>query len=245
METKKNRAPELDLLRGLALTMMLIQHIGYDLRYEFELPVFGILETEWFWAFLHPVILVLFVGVSGICSAFSNNNLKRGIKLLAAAAVLTLVTFLITRFVGIYCLIIFNVLALLAFSILFYALVQFIEKKANIRPAVTNVILGFIGIYITAVGSTVGNMDYLTGNPIFLPVGFAIKNAPAVADHMEIFPWMGVFLIGCVIGRICYAEKRSLLPQNAGRFHKVAAPFEFMGRHSLIIYLVHQPFLGL
>ena len=80
MAGKKDRAAELDFLRGLALVMMLIQHIGYDLRYVFGLPVFGILESNYFWAFIHPVILVLFVGISGTCSTFSNNNLKRDRK---------------------------------------------------------------------------------------------------------------------------------------------------------------------
>ena len=241
MAGKKNRAAELDFLRGLALVMMLIQHIGYDLRYEFGLPVFGILESNYFWAFIHPVILVLFVGISGTCSTFSNNNLKRGLKLLGAAAGLTIATYLITRFAGVPCLIIFNVLALLAVSILFYALVQFIEKKAKIRPAVTNMVLGFIGIYITAVGNTIGHMNYSSNNLLFLPVGFAIKNAPEVADYMHIFPWMGVFFIGCVFGRVCYPEKKSLVPEKMKKFHIVAAPFEFLGRHSLVIYLVHQP----
>ena len=241
MAAKKNRAPELDFLRGLALVLMLIQHIGYDLRYEFNLPVFGILETNWFWAFLHPFILVLFVGVSGICSTFSNNNFKRGFKLLAVALGLTVATFIVTRFLGINCLIIFNVLHLLAISILLYAVVQYIEKKAKIRPAVTNMILGFIGIYITAVGSTIEYMNNSTGNLLFLPVGFNIKNAPLTADSMKIFPWMGVFFIGCVFGRVCYPEKKSLVPANMKKLHTIGAPLEFMGRHSLIIYLAHQP----
>lgn len=241
MDKKKNRAPELDFLRGLALFLMILMHMAYDLRYEFGLPVFSILEKNWFWAFVHPNYLVVFVGVSGICSTFSRNNFRRGLKLIAAAAGLTLGTYLVTRFMGIECLIIFNVLALLGISILFYALIQYIEKKFSIRPAVINLLLGLIGIYITSVGSTIGYMDYSTENLLFLPVGFAIKNTPNLADHMEIFPWMGVFMFGCILGRVCYAEKKSLLPEGAKKLHKIATPFEFMGKHSLIIYLVHQP----
>jgi uncharacterized membrane protein len=58
---------------------------------------------------------------------------------------------------------------------------------------------------------------------------------------MEIFPWMGVFLLGCVIGRVFYSKKESMLPASAEKLHPVLAPVEFIGRHSLIIYLVHQP----
>lgn len=241
MAAKKNRAPELDLLRGFALFMMILMHFAYDIRYEFHVPIFSFLEANWFWAFVHPFFLVIFVGVSGVCSTFSRSNLMRGLKLLAVAAGLTLVTWLITTYANIRCLIIFNVLALLAVSILIYSLVQFIEKKAHIRPVVINVFLGLFGTFFTAIGSTINNMDNSTSNLIFLPVGFKIPDSPVVVDAMELFPWLGVFLIGCVIGRVCYANKESLIPSGMKKIHAVSAPFEFMGRHSLIIYLVHQP----
>ena len=241
MAKKKSRAPELDLLRGFALFMMFLMHLAYDLRFEFGLKGFGFLTANWFWAFVHPFFLVIFVGVSGVCSSFSRNNLIRGLKLLAVAAGLTLVTWAITVYAKLNCLIIFNVLALLAVSILFYSLVQFIEKKTSVKPVTVNVLLGFFGTYLTAVGSSIGWMDYSTTNPVFMPFGFAIKNAPNVVDSMSIFPWMGVFLIGCVIGRVCYQKKESLLPASTKKLHPVFTPFEFIGRHSLIIYLVHQP----
>lgn len=241
MASKKNRAPELDFLRGFALFMMILMHFAYDLRFEFKLPVFSFLEANWFWAFVHPFFIVIFVGVSGVCCTFSRNNFIRGLKLLLVAAGLTLVTYLVTRFLKIDCLIIFNVLALLAVSILVYAVIQFVEKKAHVRPAVTNVLLGVFGAYCTAIGSTIRNMDYSTKNLIFMPVGFAIKGTPQVADHMDLFPWLGVFLIGCLIGRVCYSNKSSLLPEGLKKLHKIGFPFEFLGKHSLIIYLVHQP----
>lgn len=241
MASKKNRAPELDFLRGFALFMMILMHLAYDLRYEFGLNIFGFLTANWFWAFVHPFFIVIFVGVSGVCSSFSRNNFFRGIKLLAVAAGLTLATWLVTKYAGINCLIIFNVLALLAVSILFYSLIQFIEKKTSVKPATVSLLLGFLGTYMTAVGSTIRWMDYSTSNPVFLPVGFAVQNAPSVADAMEIFPWMGVFLLGCVIGRVFYSKKESMLPASAEKLHPVLAPVEFIGRHSLIIYLVHQP----
>lgn len=241
MASKKNRAPELDFLRGFALFMMILMHFAYDIRFEFGVPVFGFLLANWFWAFVHPFFLVIFVGVSGVCCTFSRNNFFRGLKLLGVACGLTLVTWLVTRYAGISCLIIFNVIAMLAVSILVYCAVQFIEKKAGVRPDVMNVLLGFSGAYFTALGSSVSWMDNSTTNLIFLPVGFAIKNSPQVADSMAIFPWLGVFLIGCVIGRVCYSKKESLLPDSLKKLRPVSVPFEFLGRHSLIIYLGHQP----
>jgi uncharacterized membrane protein len=62
-----------------------------------------------------------------------------------------------------------------------------------------------------------------------------------MADYMPLFPWLGVFLIGCVIGRICYKDKKTLFTGRGKVMKAIARPVEFIGRHSLIIYLVHQP----
>ena len=236
----KERAWELDVLRGVALILMLFMHFSWDMRYEFGVRAFSYLEKGWFWSFGHPVIVVLFVGVSGICCTFSRSNIKRGLKLLAAALTLTLVTYLITKFAGIECLILFNVLHVLTCGVFLYALISFIEKKTNANPAAVNVILGLIGLYIVICGCDMHFMDYAAHSLWFLPVGFAITGIPSQADYMPLFPWLGVFLLGCVIGRTCYKEKKTLFARGE-TMKAIARPVEFIGRHSLIIYLVHQP----
>jgi uncharacterized membrane protein len=237
----KDRAWELDFLRGIAILMMLFMHMSWDVRYEFGADVFSYLEKGWFWSFIHPVIVVLFVSVSGICCTFSRNNAKRGLKLLGATAGMYLVTYLVTTFAGINCLILFNVLAVLTCGIFLYALISFIEKKTNARPDVINVITGLIGLYIVICGCDIHYMDYATDNLLFLPVGFDIKGAPWMADYMPLFPWLGVFLIGCVIGRMCYKDKKTLFAGRGKVMNAISRPVEFIGRHSLIIYLAHQP----
>ena len=84
-------------------------------------------------------------------------------------------------------------------------------------------------------------MDYSTDNLLFLPIGFEISGSPWMADYMPLFPWLGVFLIGCVIGRICYKDKKTIFPGRGKVMAAIARPVEFIGRHSLIIYLAHQP----
>ena len=66
-------------------------------------------------------------------------------------------------------------------------------------------------------------------------------NEEAVVDYMHLIPWMGVFLIGAAIGKVCYTDKRSLFPKPSDTLCKIKAPIEFLGRHSLIVYLIHQP----
>lgn len=245
MSTKKplakDRAWELDFLRGIALLMMLFMHMSWDVRYEFGVDCFSYLEKGWFWSFVHPIIVVLFVSVSGICCTFSRNNVKRGLKLLGATLALDIGTIIATYFLDINCLIIFNVLAVLTCGVFLYVLLSFIEKKLKVKYDVMNLIMGLAGLYIVICGCDIHYMDYATDNPVFIPVGFSIKGTPWMADYMPLFPWLGVFLIGCAIGRLCYKDKKTLFAGRGKVMKAVSRPVEFIARHSLIIYLAHQP----
>ena len=246
--SNKDRAYELDLIRGIALIMMICMHFSYDIRYEFGCDAFSYLSSYWYWVFVHPLNLVLFVGISGICCSFSRNNVKRGAKLLAVAMAFTIVTTgisYITSVVSflpeIYCLILFNVLHLLSVSTLLYALLEFIMNKLKLSDKAQSFIIGMIGLYIMLLVTKINYYDGVSSNWLLIPVGIEVRNAPDVADYMNIVPWMGVFLVGAALGKVCYKDKKSLFPTPNPTLCKIKAPVEFLGRHSLIVYLVHQP----
>jgi uncharacterized membrane protein len=238
---KKDRAFELDFLRGIAIVMMMFMHFSYDIRYEFGCDTFEYLRTGWFWSFVHPIIIVLFVGLSGICCTFSRNNLKRGLKLLAVAMAFTVVTSFVTYKMGIYCLILFNVLHMLSISTLVYAFFTFIEKKAKIKKEQMTFVMLLFGTWVAMTANHLDMFDCSTSNMLFYPLGFVIKGEPDVADYMPLIPWLGVFLICAAAGRILYSEKKTLFGGAGKVTRAITRPLEFLGRHSLIIYLVHQP----
>lgn len=238
---KNQRAFELDFLRGIAIVMMMFMHFSYDVRYEFEVDIFDYLESRWFWEFVHPIIIVLFVGLSGICCTFSRNNVKRGIKLLCVALTFTIVTLIITRFMGIYCLILFNVLHMLSVSTLIYALIEYAARKMNIKNSVLSFILGLVGIYIIILNNHLDYYDGLSSNMLLMPLGIDVKGEPSVADYMPLIPWLGVFLTAASLGRTVYPEKKTIFPNAQDGIRKICAPLEFLGRHSLLIYIIHQP----
>ena len=251
-KNSKDRAYELDLLRGIAIVMMMCMHFSYDIRYEFGLDAFSYLESEWYWVFVHPLNLVLFVGASGICCSFSRNNFKRGARLLAVALAFTAVTFCVSYFSfklskiysfvpAIYCLILFNVLHMLSVSTLFYALLDLIFDKLKLNDKAKALILGLIGAYITTLLIRLHYYDDTSSNWLLIPLGIQVEGAPSVADYMYLIPWSGVFLIGAAVGKICYKEKKSLFPTPSDTLCKIKAPLEFLGRNSLIVYIVHQP----
>jgi len=58
------------------------------------------------------------------------------------------------------------------------------------------------------------------------------------ADHFGILPYLGIILIGTVIGKIFYQNRVSLIPQVEMKENNI---FRIAGRYSLYIYVLHQP----
>ena len=63
-------------------------------------------------------------------------------------------------------------------------------------------------------------------------------------DYVPLLPWLGSFLLGLAVARM--GAIQDWLRQNAGgitrsKLHKTS--LSFIGRHSLVFYLVHQPML--
>ncbi|NLF79968.1 MAG: DUF1624 domain-containing protein [Clostridia bacterium] len=60
------------------------------------------------------------------------------------------------------------------------------------------------------------------------------------ADYFPLIPYLGWFLLGAALGGLLYRDKRSLFPGRGGR---AARPFLWLGRHALLIYILHQPLI--
>ena len=111
----------MDAMRGLAVCLMVVHHLLYDLYY-FGFAPYTVFSNQVFDC-LHYIFLGVFIVLSGISSRFSRSNGERGLKLLACAAVVTLATWLIGAPAW------FGVLHFLALAILLYwAVGRFLEK---------------------------------------------------------------------------------------------------------------------
>jgi len=71
-------------------------------------------------------------------------------------------------------------------------------------------------------------------------------------DYFPLVPWLGVILLGIFAGNMLYDQsgRKFILPNFVHAFGNWLFPsrtLQFLGRHSLTIYLIHQPllFLGL
>ncbi|MFO7968635.1 MAG: DUF1624 domain-containing protein [Bacillota bacterium] len=238
---------ELDFLRGLAIIMMVFDHLMFDFAYldnyfsnfsQVNNPVFNWLYevANLYWDSLlrflgREFFVLLFLLISGISFTFSKNNFKRGSKLLLVALLITFVTYLIELLLNIRVLIVFGVIHMFAFSILITALIRkFIKSE---------IIILFIGMSVLTIGLVFGMFS-----PGFLPLTWA--NLPKIilglgrygADYFGVVPYVGFILIGTVIGNLLYGNRVSLLPQYSLSKKNI---FSIAGRNSLLVYVLHQP----
>ena len=97
--------------------------------------------------------------------------------------------------------------------------------------------LGALGIPMVIVGWYLRTQAF----PFWLltPLGFAPYGFTS-SDYFPLLPNFGYFLLGAVVGRQVYAGRKSLFPRETPPL----GLFRWLGRHSLMIYLLHQPVLA-
>ena len=232
----------LDALRGLALISMILYHGVWDLVY------IGNVDWKWFRsdaAFIwQQSICWTFVLLSGFCWMMGRHRLKRGLIVLGAGLLTSLVTWIFTYNERVT----FGILTFLGTAML---VMIPLEKVLGKIPAKAGCVLGFALFLITR-GI---NDEYLGFGPaeiIRLPHGWYQKGlfmtffgftdeAFYSADYFSVFPWIFLFVTGYFLYRI--ARDRNLLDKIADVVPRL--PFSALGRHSLLIYLLHQPVMYL
>jgi uncharacterized membrane protein len=231
----------LDELRGLAIFCMVFYHAFFLLSEVFELNAGNSLFN--FFMPLQPFFAALFIVISGISSRLSRSNVVRGLKLLIIALLISAATIsVLPRFgiknVGIY----FGILHFLSFGMLFFSalrpLLDKIKPEYGIIACIVLYLLtynisdgyiGFSGIFKI-------NLPFVLYNNSFLfPLGFH-DYAFYSADYFAIFPHIFIFLAGTFIGTAAAAGN---FPQWT--YKSRVKFFGFLGRHTLIIYILHQP----
>ena len=223
----------LDLCRGVALIGMISYHICFNLD-----SLFGI-SLPWFhntaaavWQFLNSSLFIL---LAGICTHFTKKPFKRGIRLGIIAILVTLITLIAMPQEQI----LFGVLHCLAVCLLLYALLQ---KYLHHIPAVFGtfycIFLFFATFHVQHHYLFVEPFaiwlpyQWYHYNPLFF-LGFHTTSFYS-ADYYPLFPYFFLFLAGHFIG---YG-----LPQIPITLQNLSVkPLNSLGRHSLLIYLLHQP----
>lgn len=219
---KKKRIEIIDALRGFAVILMVCHHFFYDLVEFLDAPL---------WLFSNPVFDVLqpffagvFIALCGVSSNFSRSNIKRGIFTLAVAICITGVTVILEMPI------IFGVLHLLGVCMIFYGVTYKLWEK---MPKTVSMIFSIIGIVVSSY--CVKNIEIQSEHLWIL--GWQYEGFVSY-DYFPLFPWIFVFLLGACVG---YYVKENKFPKW---FYETKVPaLSFVGRHSLVVYIIHQPIL--
>jgi len=228
---------EIDLLRGIALYIMIIFHFLYDLNH-FSVTHYP-LYTGYF-SYLAQLTASVFVVLAGISLSISymkakqkqisinsirSNFLIRGGKIFGFGMFITLITFIVIpeRFV------IFGVLHLIGISIILSILF--------LNYHYLNYLLGFIFIGIGLYLRTM-TFDFQW----LLPLGL-LPHQFATIDYFPILPWFGVVLFGIALGKTLYPDAKRRFHLKEEITGSIPHGICFFGRNSLPVYILHQPIL--
>lgn len=223
------RFPELDLLRTVAILCMVAYHGAYDLAFfhYWDIPV---MDGGWhvFQVCTASLFLLLVgagfaVGSKGKADdALWRAQRKRFLRIGAAALLVSVATWIFDSHTYVR----FGVLHLIAVSALLLPLARRLGTYAIVAG-----IAGIIFAGILRPTEALQPLAMILGLP---PPGFLS------ADYFPLLPWFGVILIGYGLGHAFYASSTDW---RLAAFDHIPAPVTWPGKHSLAIYLVHQPIL--
>jgi len=227
------RIATIDILRGVAILMMFVFHFSYDLSF-FGYVDINFLE-EPFWANFRRFIVSSFLLLVGI-SIFLANRKQLNIKRFTHRLILLIVYSLLVT-LGSY--------LMFPESFIYFGILHFIAVASVLGLLFRkfywfNLILG-VGIVL---------LDILYSHPFFNSPTInwlgLMTHLPYTEDYVPLIPWFGVVLIGMFIGRMLYADNNTPTWLAWKANNPVSKTLAFAGRHSLHIYILHQPiFIGL
>ncbi|MFH1257733.1 MAG: heparan-alpha-glucosaminide N-acetyltransferase [Candidatus Micrarchaeota archaeon] len=227
---------EIDFFRGLSVVGMVAFNWMFALDYlgTAEFPV-----NEGLLWWLGRLVAIAFVSIAGVSLSISysrnanktgkfirNKYLSRGLGIFALGITITITTWLYEPKATIW----FGVLHLIGIATLLA--IPILKRKISSRMILAlSASLITIGLWLQQFTFEFAYLLWLG----FWPAGWY------TFDYFPILPWFGVFLLGMTVGKSVFAGRKPV--GLLGPVRDAIKPIFFLGRHTLIIYLLHQPFL--
>lgn len=233
---KGGRYNLIDIIRGITLISMVLYHTMWDLVFSYRVKI------PWFYSDAADVwqtsIGCTFIFLSGFCFSLGRRKLRRGLTVFASGIIVTVTTLIAVPSARI----IFGVLTCIGSCMLLFIPLEKLLKKCNpyTGSAVTFLLFvltynirsgyfAFFGIRLINIPSIIYS-NYFTAFFGFPPYYFFS------GDYYPLFPWIFLFAFGYFVFRIF--DERKFMSHLAV---KRLPPFEWIGRHTLPIYIIHQP----
>ena len=251
-EKLNKRITEIDALRGIAVLLMVFDHFMYDVAGVMPSMFPDAYVAGGFWAefrslaikwwnwdvrvYVRLFVVFIFLALTGVSCSFSRSNLKRGVKLLIVALLLTGGTILVDYLGGMGggMIIVFGILHLIALSLLLISVIELITKNKWVY-----LIIGVVMIVVgRIIASPIGLFEYYVQWDNFFPMFFDafIGKSLLGPDSYSFLFFGGQVFVGVFLGKLLYPERKPLIFKKGYSNN----PLTFAGRNTLIVYVAHQ-----
>lgn len=224
------RCTLLDEVRGLMIISMILYHALWDIVWLYSLPsawYVGLPGHLW-----QQFTCWTFILLSGFCVPFGHHTLRRGAVVFGCGALVSAVTLLILPEAAVR----FGVLTMLGSSMLLTAALRpFWDRIPAAAGCLVCILLFGLTYHVNSGVWAFGLLPqtfYATPFTAWLgfpPAGFYST------DYFSLIPWMFLFWTGYFLHRLIGRERMAPLQCS------VCPPLGWLGRHSLVVYLLHQP----
>lgn len=255
-EKLKRRITEIDFIRGIAVIVMVLDHVMYDFyqllgvlfvdyprKTDFTIKLQSFATKFWYWDvrnYIRYFFLFIFMALTGISCSFSRSNLKRGVKLFLLALGLTLVTFVIGKITNDRNFTIaFGIIHCISVSIILISLLDMLLEKVTYAKWIylaVGVCMVAAGVFITFVYPGIHYISYGNDTAFNIIWKSLVGIYECGTDCYSLLLFGGQIFIGVFLGKLLYSNRKSLIVKGDYKNNLVT----FIGRHSLIVYFAHQ-----
>lgn len=226
---KHTRIEALDFARGVALIAMTIFHFGFDLE------LLGIKEPGYIsqphWKYFARGIASSFLFLTGFSLYLAHQsgvrwrgwNIRMA-KIVGAALIITIVTYFATPDQYIF----FGILHAIAFASL--AGLLFLRLP---WPLIVVIAVGVFALRYY------GRTELLNA-PYWYWTGLSAVN-PNSSDYVPVFPWFSAPLLGIALAKLSTQMNWLKVFSKPQLEQPLSKALKFLGRNSLVYYLLHQP----
>ena len=232
------RIHEIDFFRGILIILVIFDHLLWFINFYIFHRTSGFIN--WYWTSelrtsVRQIVLMAFLFTCGVSCYLSKNNKRRGLLLLLLCLGITVSTHLIQLmplFNGRVIAIDFNILGVIALSILLFCVFEKADSK-NLLLITGGLMLFY---FFLLVNSRINPVYEYNPFRSILGCDFNPIREGYVGDYLPLFPYIIFLFLGVLFARKFYSNKTSLIKKKSN-FEK---PICFLGRHTLVIYVAHE-----
>lgn len=220
----------IDVARGVAVAMMIAYHFSFDLNLMVGLGIDFNRDPRWIgW---RTVIVTLFLLLVGVSQAVVHHHGLAWGRYARRLAVLTGCAGLVTL----------ASMVMFPKTFIFFGILHFIALASvlgllTVRWHRFNLLAGMA---LITLGLTVSHPWF--DRPAWQWVGL-MTHKPYTEDYVPLLPWFGVVMIGQFLGRALQSMPAGFRVMTWSSMGPAARLLALSGRHSLLIYMLHQPLL--